>query len=41
MSASLTMEVATTTAITQMEVILVPVIMATNLTAIDVTVKVG
>ena len=41
MSASLTMEVATTTAITQMEVTLVPVIMATNLTAIDVIVKVG
>ena len=41
MSASLTMEVATTTAITQMEVTLVPVIMVTNLTAIDVIVKVG
>ena len=41
MSASLTMEVATTTAITQMEVTLVPVIMATNLTVMDVIVKVG
>ena len=41
MSASVTMEVATTTVITQMEVILVPVIMATSLTVMDTLVKVG
>ena len=41
MSVSMTMEVATTTAMTQMEVILVPAIMATNLTAMDILVKVG
>ena len=37
----MTMEVAITTAMTQMEVILVPAIMATNLTVIDILVKVG
>ena len=41
MSASATMEVATTTAITQMEVTHVPAIMATNLIAMDILVKVG
>ena len=41
MSASVIMEVATTTAMTQMEVTLVSAIMATNLTAMDVIVKVG
>ena len=41
MSVSMTMEVATTTAMTQMEVIIVPAIMATNLTAMDILVKVG
>ena len=41
MSASPTMEVATTTAITQTEVTLVPAMMATNLTAMDILVKVG
>ena len=41
MSASVIMEVATTTAITQMEVTLVSAMMATNLTAMDVIVKVG
>ena len=41
MSASPTMEVATTTAMTQMEVTLVPAIMATNLTVMDILVKVG
>ena len=41
MSASVIMEVATTTAMTQMEVTLVSAIMATDLTAMDVLVKVG
>ena len=41
MSASATMEVATTTVMTPMEVTLVPAIMATSLTAMDVLVKVG
>ena len=41
MSASVTMEVATTTVMTQMEVTLVPVIMATDSTAMDTLVKVG
>ena len=41
MSVSETMEVATTTAITQMEVTLAPAIMATNLTVMDTLVKVG
>ena len=41
MSVSLTVKVATTTAITQMEVTLVSAMMATNLTAMDVIVKVG
>ena len=41
MSASPTMEVATTTAITQTEVTLVPAMMATNLTVMDIVVKVG
>ena len=41
MSASVTMEVATTTAITQMEVTHAPAIMATNSTAMDILVKVG
>ena len=41
MSASVTMEVATTTAMTQMEVTLVPVMMATNLTVMDTHVKVS
>ena len=40
MSASVTMEVATTTAMTQMEVTLVPATMATNLTVMDILVKV-
>ena len=40
MSASVTMEVATTTAITQMEVTLVPAIMAISSTAMDILVKV-
>ena len=40
MSVSLTMEVATTTAMTQTEVTLVPAMMATNLTAMDILVKV-
>ena len=40
MSVSVTMEVATTTAITQMEVTLVPAIMAMNLTAMGILVKV-
>ena len=40
MSVSLTMEVASTTAMTQTEVTLVPAIMATNLTAMDILVKV-
>ena len=41
MSASVTMEVATTTAMTQMEVTLVPAIMATDLTVVDILVKVS
>ena len=41
MSVSVTMEVATTTAMTQMEVTLVPVMMVTSLTAMDTHVKVG
>ena len=41
MSVSVTMEVATTTVITLMEVTLVPAIMATNLTVMDTLVKVG
>jgi len=41
MSVTVTMEVANTTAMTQMEVIYVPAIKATNLTAMDVLVKVG
>ena len=41
MSASATMEVATTTAITQMEVTHVPAIMATSLTVMDTLVKVS
>ena len=41
MSASSTMEVATTTVITQMEITLVPAIMATDLTVMDILVKVG
>ena len=41
MSASATMEVATTTAMVQMEITLVPAIMATDLTAMDILVKVG
>ena len=41
MSASATMEVANITAMTQMEVTHVPAIMATNLTVMDVLVKVG
>ena len=41
MSASVIMEVATTTAMTQMEVTLVSAIMAPDLTAMDVLVKVG
>ena len=41
MSASATMEVATTTAITQMEVTHVPAMMATVLTVMDTHVKVG
>ena len=40
MSASATMEVATTTAITQMEVTHVPVMMAISLTVMDTHVKV-
>ena len=40
MSASATMEVATTTAMVQMEITLVPAIMATDLTAMDILVKV-
>ena len=35
MSASVTMEVATTTAMTQMEITHVPVMMTTNLTVMD------
>ena len=41
MSASVTMEVATTTAMTQMEVTFVSAIMATDLTVMDIHVKVG
>ena len=41
MSASSTVEVATTTAVAQMEITLVPAIMATNLTVMDTLVKVG
>ena len=41
MSASATMEVATTTAPTQMEVTHVPAIMATSLMVMDILVKVG
>ena len=41
MSASPTMEVATTIAMTQMEVTHAPAIMATNLTVMDTLVKVG
>ena len=41
MSASPTMEVVTTTATTQKEVTLVPAMMATYLTAMDILVKVG
>ena len=41
MSASVAMEVATTTAMTQMEATLVPAIMATNLTVMGTLVKVG
>ena len=40
MSVSATMEVATTTAITQMGVTHVPVMMATNLPLMDILVKV-
>ena len=40
MSVSLTMEVATTTAMTQMEIIPVPVMMATGLKVMDKHVKV-
>ena len=41
MSASPTMEVATTTVITHMEVTHVPAILATDLTVMDTHVKVG
>ena len=41
MSASVTMGVASTTAMTQMEVTHVPAIMATDLTVMDILVKVG
>ena len=41
MSASVTMEVATTTAMTQMEVTFVSAIMATFLTVMDTLAKVG
>ena len=41
MSASVTMEVATTTAMTLMEVTHAPAMMAINLTAMDTHVKVG
>ena len=41
MSASATMVVVTRTAMTQMEVTHVPAMMATNLTAMDILVKVG
>ena len=41
MSASITMEVANTTVMTQIQVTHVPAIMATDLTAIDIHVKVS
>ena len=41
MSASATMEVATTTAMTQMEITHAPAMMAIDLTAMDTHVKVG
>ena len=41
MSASVTMEVVTTTAMTQMEATHVPVIMAMSLMVMDILVKVG
>ena len=41
MSASITMEVANTTAMIQIQVTHVPAIMATGLTAINILVKVG
>ena len=41
MSASATMEVVTTTVMTQVEVTHAPAIMATDLTVMDVLVKVG
>ena len=41
MSVSVTIEVATKTAMTQIEATLVPAIMATNLTVMDTHVKVG
>ena len=41
MSASSTMEVATTTAVAQMEITLVPAITDTDLTVMDTLVKVG
>ena len=41
MSASTTMEVATTTVMTQMEATHAPAIMATNLTVMDTLVKVS
>ena len=41
MSVSATMEVATTTVTTQMEVTHVPAIMATNSTVMDIHAKVG
>ena len=41
MSASPTMEIATTTVITQLEATLVPATMATNLATMDTNVKVG
>ena len=41
MSVSVTMEAATITVMTQMEVTLAPAIMATNLTVTDTHVKVG
>ena len=41
MSASVSMEVVIITAITRMEIILVPVMMATDLTVMDTRVMVG
>ena len=41
MRASATMEVASTTAVVQMEITLVPAMMATDLSVMDVLVKVG